>query len=322
MTFHQVEFFISCAALLNFSRAAKYHYTSISTMSRQIAALEKESGAALFKRNNHTVSLTHAGEFFFDGAMDIKDVLGDYRQNLNALGLLKSIKKNDAFRIACYPFDGMFGHLLNLIDYFPSNGLSKPCKIDIVRPGTVLETVLRGDAQMGVVLASILRKHHNVFDSQVFCRVPVCLRVGRAHPLRGEISVEPGDLLNFFTELSIHNDISDELRQYDLKPMGDGLDIPKIQCLAEATEEYLLSRIPGITASCALLDRPDCMLLIAESLDVPKFKRLQSVSIKGNRVMVDFAVFWKKDDADPNIRRFLNLLEAQNGFDRASRRKA
>lgn len=61
MDFKQLQYFLSVAEHLNFSRAAEALYISQPTLSYQIAELEKELGTALFVRNRRNVFLTPAG---------------------------------------------------------------------------------------------------------------------------------------------------------------------------------------------------------------------------------------------------------------------
>ncbi len=71
MNIKQLEYFIEVANSLNFTKAAKSLFVSQSAVTRQISLLEKELGTELLKRNNKSVSLTHAGEIFLKDALDI-----------------------------------------------------------------------------------------------------------------------------------------------------------------------------------------------------------------------------------------------------------
>ncbi len=64
MTLDQLKYFLVMAQWLNFSRAAERLYMSQPNLTKQIAALEKELGFSLFKRNKRHVSLTEAGIVF------------------------------------------------------------------------------------------------------------------------------------------------------------------------------------------------------------------------------------------------------------------
>lgn len=64
MTLDQIKYFLVMAQWLNFSRAAERLYMTQPNLTKQIAALERELGFALFKRNKRQVTLTEAGIVF------------------------------------------------------------------------------------------------------------------------------------------------------------------------------------------------------------------------------------------------------------------
>lgn len=61
MTSQQIEYFLSAARHLSFTKAAEEFYTSQPTVSRQIAALEEELGFELFYREGKQLRLTSGG---------------------------------------------------------------------------------------------------------------------------------------------------------------------------------------------------------------------------------------------------------------------
>ena len=66
MNHRQIQYFLSVAKYLSFSKAAEAHYTSQPSISRQIALLERELGFQLFIRNKHNVQLTPSGWILFE----------------------------------------------------------------------------------------------------------------------------------------------------------------------------------------------------------------------------------------------------------------
>lgn len=59
----KIQAFVSLAFSLSFSQTADELYTSQSTVSKHIAALEKEIGMKLFERSSRRVRLTREGEY-------------------------------------------------------------------------------------------------------------------------------------------------------------------------------------------------------------------------------------------------------------------
>lgn len=73
MNLNQLEYFISVAETLNFTKAANNCYISQTAMTQQIKALEKIVGVPLFIRDKHHVELTSAGQIFLKEARGIVD---------------------------------------------------------------------------------------------------------------------------------------------------------------------------------------------------------------------------------------------------------
>ena len=71
MELRQLRYFASVAAHGSFSRAASYLHLTQPAVSRQVQSLEEELGLALLLRTSNTVSLTAAGEVFYEEARDL-----------------------------------------------------------------------------------------------------------------------------------------------------------------------------------------------------------------------------------------------------------
>ena len=68
MELEQLRVFLAAAEAGGFSPAARALYVSHSTVSRTVAALERELGTPLFVRSNRTQTLTEAGRILADEA--------------------------------------------------------------------------------------------------------------------------------------------------------------------------------------------------------------------------------------------------------------
>jgi DNA-binding transcriptional LysR family regulator len=63
-----MNYFISVARHLNFTKAAEEHHIAQPSMSQIISSMEKQLGTKLFIRNNRSVTLTPAGRVFYEEA--------------------------------------------------------------------------------------------------------------------------------------------------------------------------------------------------------------------------------------------------------------
>ena len=71
MTIKSLEYFLVVVKHLNISRAAQELYISQPALSKQIRLLEEELQVSLFERNNHSMTLTHAGEVLVTEANEL-----------------------------------------------------------------------------------------------------------------------------------------------------------------------------------------------------------------------------------------------------------
>ena len=71
MELEQLRMFVSAARSGSFSAAARSLYTSRSTVSRTVSALEKELGVKLISRSNRQLALTGAGELLLEEGAEL-----------------------------------------------------------------------------------------------------------------------------------------------------------------------------------------------------------------------------------------------------------
>jgi len=83
--FDALSTFVAVAAAGSFSQVAKAQRVAVSSIARQIDALEAEVGAKLFKRSPRALLLTDAGEHFLPRARDLLAGLAEAKQGLAAL---------------------------------------------------------------------------------------------------------------------------------------------------------------------------------------------------------------------------------------------
>jgi len=79
MELKQLEYFVSAAEELNFTRAARRCHVVQSAISAQVKALEAELGASLFDRTTQRVSLTRDGLLLLERARGILRLVDDTR---------------------------------------------------------------------------------------------------------------------------------------------------------------------------------------------------------------------------------------------------
>lgn len=83
MHFTQVRYFVTVAEHLSFTKAADKLFVSQSTLSRQIALLEKEIDTTLFVRSGRDIRLTSAGTILYKGLKRITQEVEELMKEAN-----------------------------------------------------------------------------------------------------------------------------------------------------------------------------------------------------------------------------------------------
>jgi DNA-binding transcriptional LysR family regulator len=86
MSLKQIEYFIALAEELHFGRAAERLGMAQPPLSRQIQQIEADLGAQLINRGRNAISLTQAGERFYERGSALLAELGDIRLEIRRIG--------------------------------------------------------------------------------------------------------------------------------------------------------------------------------------------------------------------------------------------
>ncbi|MCK9552890.1 LysR family transcriptional regulator, partial [Aquamicrobium sp.] len=86
MNLKQIEYFIALAEELHFGRAAERLGMAQPPLSRQIQQIEADLGAQLINRGRNAISLTQAGERFYERGSALLAELSDIRLEIRRIG--------------------------------------------------------------------------------------------------------------------------------------------------------------------------------------------------------------------------------------------
>lgn len=94
MTMTHIIYFVEAARCENFTQAARNLYVAQPNFSKQIAALERETGVKLFLRENRSVKLTRAGRYMYEQLREIPD------HTFNAFEQARAIQREEAGKLS------------------------------------------------------------------------------------------------------------------------------------------------------------------------------------------------------------------------------
>ncbi len=283
MTFDQLEYFMSCASCLNFSLAAKYHYVSVSTLSRNISALEDELGVKLFNRGYHGHSLTHEGIRFFGFA---ESVGTEIRSFWNDIGTPGGQAPSELVFIACYPFDIMFTAVVDCFSALPADYICKKYKVMFIAPGSMIDSVQQGKAQLGIT-ARI-----NLQGMEEFVSLPFYNTRFALYPCKGRLDAWPDGEVELEQLLELGLKFSDFLPEEFIDDshadalVSSAQDIEYIGILTMQRLSEIISNHRSEMAN---------KILVMTRTTVLPFVQRRCININGLDKDVEFVLFHRRD---------------------------
>lgn len=189
MTTNQIQCFVTLAATLNFTAAAERLYMTQPTFSRVIVSLENELRLQLFDRSPQQVQLTEAGRRFLPYAQRLHNNFQEIQQlaeDLNS-GLLGRLR----IGLSGYSYLPFFSALINGFQ-----GDNPNVRIEFW-DGSEQEMMVRlqnGTIDLCFASSRMARALPNLdYVETVHC--PLCVVVGRSHPLADYEGPIPGSRL-------------------------------------------------------------------------------------------------------------------------------
>lgn len=161
MEFKQLQYFLSVAEHLNFSRAAEALYISQPALSYQIAELEKELGAPLFVRDRRNVFLTPAGGSLLPLAQKAMDCAQEIR-NLAQRGF----PEDEQLRSLSVAFDRTEDHFetIGVTDLIARFAMDHP-EVELTMHQTEVEDCITRLLDETLDVAFLILRHNETLPS-------------------------------------------------------------------------------------------------------------------------------------------------------------
>ena len=190
MDIQQLRLAEAVAKYLNFSLAADSCYISQSSLSQQIANLEKELGTRLFNRSTRQVTVTEAGEAFLKEAKDIlqhMDTL-EHTMSLYSNLLVGTLNIAAITSLECI-------HFSDLVADFYSRYPSLTLNIDSGESLTILENLEKGNISVAFTALPSIGQYPQLRFTRLGSD-EYDLVVAKSHPLARRKIVDLSELAN------------------------------------------------------------------------------------------------------------------------------
>ena len=295
MNLNQLEYFVTAAETLNFTRAAAKCYISQTAMTQQIRALEKTVGTALFLRDNHHVELTAAGKVLLNEAHLILE------------------RSNEALRMARLASEGIAGEITigfirgygqsDLFDTIRSFHRTYPnIKIRLMKENSSILMNALEKKECDVVF-SIASKNVNplIFEHRYLKSYPVMGVLYADHPLSFRSFLTYGDLEKECFIMMQPSDRSRDQMEESMLIYERGGYLPNVAAVEGDQEKLLLM----ISAGMGISLLPEYITRIYQKN--PHITILPVQKQDGTAETIDFEVYWLKENANPAVNQLLGL---------------
>lgn len=287
----QLKYFQSVVRLGSFSAAAEEHFISQSAISQQIQALERSLGFPLLIRRTRALSLTPAGEYFYQKSLILT---ADYEQMCREAARIASGSQS-ALHIGylrCYAGSEFQRALEQFSGQYPEIGVS-------VESGNheELYAMLR-TGQADLVFNDQRRAFSQEYVNQVLAACPSLIAVSAYSPLARIPRISPPELKNFPCILVSSPAQRETEQNYYRQVVGFPGEFLHAENLEEARmlvigrKGFLPVEGGGAPAAGASIVR------------IPLVR-------DGEPILRTYCAFWKKTNPNPHAEVFARLLKAQ-----------
>ena len=296
MNTNQLQYFITLAETLNFTRAAEQCYISQTAMTQQIQALERTVGVPLVIRDRHHVELTAAGKVYLNEARII------VAKSDEALRLARLVSEGTTGEltigyISGYGQSDFVDPLRNFHKAYPSIKLNLICD----NMSGLFESLNRGDCDLIMTVSPKRREYPNI-DHKFIKSYPVLAVLPAGHPLSHKTALTYKDLENEdFIMMEPSSRPKDQMEESILIYERGGY-YPNIVAMEGHPETLILMISVGMGISIL----PEYIVKLYQKDD--KIRIIPMVSDEGITENYDFEIDWKQDNNNPAVAHILELI--------------
>jgi DNA-binding transcriptional LysR family regulator len=289
----QIDYFLAVADKLSFTEAANTLYTSQSSVSKQIALLEKQIGVDLFYRTKRSVRLSAAGEVLYEGLNGISEKIDSAIED----AVVASTGERNTLNIGVFSGIDTGFFLPGFLHKFRSEHSNINLGFERRHFQQLREKLINGHFDLIVTFD---------FDIPEKVKEAAALKVKPIKPINTCILVSSNDPLSSKEEITLEDfkNAKFVIISREESPGGNA-------SVLNFFERYGLS-------PCMMEELPnyDSLLLAVQAgegvtvIDYDERRNMQP-GIKAIRLEDDFnevIIAWRKDDAKPALRIFIDEL--------------
>lgn len=284
----QIEYFLTVARTLNFTKASEELYVTQPAISRQIYALEKELGFTLFDRSTRTTKLTAAGSLF-------NEFFQKYRTELNTVkhrAREANTEKLGSVAVGCLESWNLSAFFPKVLGIFRTEYPNIQLQLESRGIKGLVLALKNEQIDVAITLDDSLKDVSGI-QVRELTRIPSVILYSASHPLAGKVGIQPSDFKGetflVMTEEQATNAV-DNVRRY---------------CAANGFEPKQIVQLPNLDSVLSQVQNGMGVMIndfwsrdrTNESF---RFVRLDTQHI--------ISVAWMKSNQNPSLPIFINEL--------------
>jgi DNA-binding transcriptional LysR family regulator len=288
MELRHVRYFAAVAEERNFTRAAARLNIAQSPLSQQIRQLEREVGVQLFARTTRSVSLTYAGEVFYERVSGLLNASED------AIDAARKADRGELGTLAV-GFTGSATYELlptlvrAYVDRHPDVTLD--VRSDLVTPRQV-EALLEGSLGVGILRPPVTAAGLAV---EAIRKEPVVVLIASRHPISVKREIDVADLRDEW------------FVAYPNNPPSTMYTIMQTACETAGFTPRIRQVVADSAALVALVAADMGVALVPASLRHLRINGATFRPLRSPRITTGLALAYRESDVNPLVRRFLDV---------------
>ena len=289
MNFTRIEYFLSAARYLNFTKAANVLYISQPSLSKQIALLEDELDLQLFDRSARALQLTPAGKQLFHEFTRLMPEIEAITEKV------RRMKENqlETLYVGCVESIYLGETATKMVRDFSSQATGVETFIERHGFETLHSKVMDGSLDAVFTISSQIAKLKDVVFASIEPRRR-CIIMASDHRLASLDSVEIEDLRG---ETFVLHSKSDSVFM-----SGDIIE----ECEKAGFSPKILYA-PNTDTILDYLELTGCIGFFDKSITETRFGRLKYYHTRSEKKF-DLICVWKKSNRNPALRKFQEYL--------------
>ena len=292
MTIRQIEEFLILCEYCSFSKASKALYITPSSLSRHISALEESLGVKLIIRNNYEFQLTEEGKLLFNKGVELLKIYNSIIYQLSN----KGFTNERMLTIYSEPFN----HELLFKTYlsFQEKYQNVVFNIRLIPLASEENAPNLEDADIIVAMSEYIHLPLNSYNFLPLFTDSVCAILSKDHYLFRDLEID----ISFLEKIPLLLLTKKEFYQPTLRRFE--LAVPNFQTLYNNAKRMDPSELHYSLKSGY------GWAILPVSLASEYGQDFLMIPLEGEGAELHAVMAWKKDNTNPNIRYFIDIIRA------------